>query len=260
MKTLIQMSPELKASFTEYMLKEVENFNFTHRNNFEVKIDKFIDEYTKDIPEPLIAITPLALLKMQALVAAYDKELAWHGVVAKIDDVYTIQDILVYPQIATAATVDANEDEYGKWLMKNRDVLNNIRMQGHSHVNMGVSPSGTDLTYYKDLLVHVDDFYIFLIVNKAGLVHVRFYDMTQNILFTDVPIQLALESGITNLKEWAKSQTDAHIQNFKPKVPAVVQTAIQQTFFDPTSRTTDLEEEEYYEKHGYPYNQVYRGN
>ena len=41
-------------------------------------------------------------------------------------------------------------------------------MHGHSHVNMGTSPSATDTKLQEDHLAQLqdNDFYIFLIVNK----------------------------------------------------------------------------------------------
>ena len=72
------------------------------------------------------------------------------------------------------------------WLMNHEDdVFNNIRMQGHSHVNMGVTPSGVDNSLYERILEQLDDemFYIFLIYNKKGDKTFKIYDLAKNILF-----------------------------------------------------------------------------
>jgi hypothetical protein len=74
------------------------------------------------------------------------------------------------------------------------DVFNNIRMQGHSHVNMSVSPSGVDTSLYERILNQLDDtmFYIFLIWNKRGEKTVKIYDLAKNILFetSDVDVHI----------------------------------------------------------------------
>lgn len=143
--------------------------------------------------------TDIAWQKMQALVREFDKEVAWHGIAFRDEDpdknAYTITDILVYPQEVTGATVTTDQTKYQTWLMDHDDdVFNNIRMQGHSHVNMSVSPSGVDTSLYDRILNQLDDtmFYIFLIWNKRGEKTVKIYDLAKNILFetSDVDVHI----------------------------------------------------------------------
>ena len=124
----------------------------------------------KPLEKPEVRFSLEAYHKMQALVNYCDKEICWHGLVEKVDDLsYYVYDILVYPQLATAATVEADEEEYVKWLDELEDEeFNAIRMQGHSHVNMTASPSGVDEDYYDVLRRHITDYYIYLIMNKSG--------------------------------------------------------------------------------------------
>lgn len=146
----------------------------------------------------------LAWLKMQTLIREFDKEVAWHGVACRGDepDTYYITDILVYPQEVTGATVTTDQGKYQMWLMgHDDDIFNNIRMQGHSHVNMGVSPSSVDTSLYDRLLEQLDDdmFYIFMIWNKRKDRMVKIYDLKTNVLFEteDVSIEVvADEDGI----------------------------------------------------------------
>lgn len=143
--------------------------------------------------------TDIAWQKMQALVREFDKEVAWHGIAFRDEDpdknAYTITDIIVYPQEVTGATVTTDQTKYQTWLMDHDDdVFNNIRMQGHSHVNMSVSPSGVDTSLYERILNQLDDtmFYIFLIWNKKGEKTVKIYDLAKNILFetSDVDVHI----------------------------------------------------------------------
>lgn len=136
--------------------------------------------------------------KMQALIKGFDKEVAWHGLAYRGEegkDEYYITDILVYPQEVTGATVNTDQEKYQMWLMNHEDdVFNNIRMQGHSHVNMGVTPSGVDNSLYERILEQLDDdmFYIFLIYNKKGDKTFKIYDLAKNILFetSDVTVKI----------------------------------------------------------------------
>lgn len=145
----------------------------------------------------------LAWRKMLTLVKEFDKEVAWHGVAYRGDDEtkneYYITDILVYPQKVTGATVNTDQEKYEMWLMQHDDeVFNNIRMQGHSHVNMGTTPSGVDETHQAKILEQLEDdmFYIFLIWNKSNSKFIKIYDLKKNILFetADVSVEV-LDDG-----------------------------------------------------------------
>ncbi len=162
-----------------------------------------------------VLFTPDAWRKMQALVSDFDKEVAWHGVATRGEDEnkdeYYISDILVYPQTVSGASVEMDIDEYDKWIRENDEDerMYKLRMQGHSHVNMGVSPSPVDLKHYEDILACVpdDDFYIFMIWNKKKDKTIKIYDLKKNVLFdtADVTVETLPSSedisDIHNLSE-----------------------------------------------------------
>lgn len=140
-----------------------------------------------------------AWAKQQALIKEFSEEVAWHGVAYRGDDSgadeYFITDIMVYPQQVTSATVTTDQQKYEMWLMGlEDDVFSNTRMQGHSHVNMGVTPSGVDNALYDRILDQLEDdmFYIFLIYNKRGDKTYKIYDMAKNVLFetADVTVKV----------------------------------------------------------------------
>lgn len=141
-----------------------------------------------------------AWVKMTALINSFSDEVAWHATAYRDDDEskdeYYIGDIFVYPQTVTGATVTTDQQRYEKWLMDlDDDTFNNLRMQGHSHVNMGVTPSAVDNTLYDGILDRLDDdmFYIFMIWNKKGDKTIMIYDFKKNILFdtADCEIDIA---------------------------------------------------------------------
>lgn len=160
----------------------------------------YTEEFESEDIEAGIYFTPLAWMKMNALVGTFDKEVAWHGVAERVGShdnyEFRITDILIYPQEITATTVEASE-EYSDWLMGLEDsVFNNLRMQGHSHVNMSVNPSGTDIEDQKGILDQLSDdmFYIFLIVNKKGDINAKIYDLKNNLMFEDKDICIDVEN------------------------------------------------------------------
>ena len=203
MKT-IKKSPEFiencKTKFLQYLdnLKDGENINF--------KYD--VDTDMDNIVKPKIIISKEAKTKMETLIKKADGEIGWNGTVIRDGNVFTITDIYVYPQKVGAATVTCDEKETGDWLNTLPDeVFNNLRFQAHSHVNMGVSPSGTDTIMFNKYLETLDDndFYIFMIFNKKGDFYIEMYDKTQNIIFYKKDVEIYVE-GVEEFWEEASKQ------------------------------------------------------
>ena len=152
---------------------------------------------------------PLAWRKMQTLVKEFDKEVAWPGVAYRGEDEtkneYFITDILVYPQKVTGSTVNTDQEKYEMWLMQHEDeVFNNIRMQGHSHVNMPTSPSPVDETHQAKILEQLEDdmFYIFLIWNKSNSKFIKIYDLKKNILFETIDVTVEILDDGSGIDEF----------------------------------------------------------
>lgn len=133
-----------------------------------------------------IDFTAIAYLKMKTMIDRCTGECGWYGTVHRTENGFLIDDILVYPQMVTGATVNTDQDEHDKWMFELPDEeYNNIHFHGHSHVNMGTTPSGVDLDHRKRVLENLgkneDEFYIFLIANKRGEMNFTVYDRKTNI-------------------------------------------------------------------------------
>ena len=201
---IIKKSPEFieecKTKFLEYLdnLKDGENVNFKYDADTDMS----------NIVKPKIIISKEANTKMNTLIKKADGEIGWNGTVIRNGNVFTITDIYVYPQKVGATTVTCDEKETGDWLNSlPDDVFNNLRFQAHSHVNMGVSPSGTDNIMFNKYLETLDndDFYIFMILNKKGDYYVEMYDKTQNIIFYKKDVEICIE-GVEDFWEEASKQ------------------------------------------------------
>ena len=167
-------------------------------------------------------ISEVAWAKMRMLVMECNKEVGWHGVAYRGDDEsadeYYITDILLYPQEVTGATVNTDQEVYQDWLYDQPDeVFDNLRMQGHSHVNMSVTPSVTDEKLYESLLGQLDDsaFYIFMILNKRDDMTVLIYDMAKNVLFETNDVDVEIDDGGLGMKELFDSM-DELVKEAKP--------------------------------------------
>ena len=172
-----------------------------------------------DIPAARVTIEPIAWQKMIGLVTECDKEIAWHGLVEKrAKGDYVIKDIIVFPQTVTGSTVTSDETKYSLWLMNQPDeIFNAIRCHGHSHVNMGTSPSGVDTQYQEDILQNLNTFYIFMIWNKKGEHWCAIYDVESNIVYNKDDIEI-ISPGTGNA-DWAKEMIKEYVNVPKPVRP-----------------------------------------
>lgn len=191
----IKMTPEYLAECRQEFEKAL-----TSTKLADGKIT-FTKTFTAGTRKATVHFSSLAWLKMTGLIRGFDKEVAWHGIAFRGEDEskdeYIIDDIVVYPQEVTGATVEMDTEKYAMWLMENDEDerFNNIHMQGHSHVNMGVTPSSVDLNHQEEILNMLgdDDFYIFMIWNKSLLSNTKVYDLKKNILFENADVSVTYE-------------------------------------------------------------------
>lgn len=192
--------------------KLIEKYNATTYINTEdinIKLDikDLLNEYieSRSLTPPTIYISANAYVKMRMLVDQMSTEVGWYGTVTKcpgLQETYVIEDILVYPQTVTGATCEQDETKMFDFEMSlTTEQVNTKRFQGHSHVNMGVTPSGVDEQFYQDLLTQVNDYFIICITNKKNDYTVRFYDVENNILYTDLELKVLLDDG-TDTNNW----------------------------------------------------------
>ena len=152
----------------------------------------------------VVWLTQEAYRKIVALVMNFASEVAWHGTVTRLgDNEFIIEDVFVYPQEVTGSTVNTDQKLYTQWLYElDDDTFNQIRLQAHSHVNMGVSPSGVDDKHRQQILDQLEPgmFYVFMIWNKSLTVHTLIYDMARNVLYedNDVSVKLIDDEGMVD--------------------------------------------------------------
>ena len=193
------------------------------------------------IEKPIVYVASTAFVKMQTLINSSDKELAWYGTVTKVLNNYLIEDIYVYPQTVTTATVDADEEKCAKWFMELPDeVINKLRFQGHSHVNMTASPSGRDTDNWLKFanLLRENEFYLLCIGNKKGEYYWNIYDKSINVYFENKDITMIVVDDLGNsIAEWAKDSIKKYIET-------------------PPTRTVSFSQGSYYTMNGHQYETI----
>lgn len=197
-----------------------ENRFSDNKINFSETIEQITDT---PVQKPIVAFTPTTWMKIRKLIDVVDTEVGWHGVVDHnpATNMYIIQDILVYPQQVSGATVTTDELEYSNWLMAlDDDIFPKVRYQGHSHVNFGVAPSGVDQHFYDSILqtLQQDEYYIFMIANKRGDINIWIYDFAQNIIFdkADITIKVLCKGG--DITSWSTLQIQKYVTKQIPTI------------------------------------------
>lgn len=164
-----------------------------------LQTDRF--SFSKNFSKPAkdaveVNFTLEAYHEMCALIDHFNTEVAWHGLVNRIDKThFQITKIMIYPQTVTGATVNTDQAEYTKWLYAHNDEeFNAIRFQGHSHVNMGTTPSGVDMQNQWDVIDQLgpEDYYIFMIWNKSRSYNVRVVDMADNVIYSGDDVKVTI--------------------------------------------------------------------
>ena len=190
MSKMITLGDNDKAKLLEEIAKKLGTYKMSD-GTF-----KFSADLGKLDRQATVVFSPLAYCKMMMLVSSFSTEVAWQGVARRSDeddeDIYFIDDVVCYPQEVAAATTKPTDD-YDDWAFNlDESYYNNLRMQGHSHVNMGTSPSGPDHAQQEEYLSQLtaEDFYIFLIWNKRNEHYAKIFDIKKNVMFDDKDINV----------------------------------------------------------------------
>lgn len=165
----------------------------------------------------VIAFSETAEKKMYYLIQECEKEVGWHGLVDRTENGFFVKDIIVFPQEVTGATVTSDDEKYPMWMLSQPDeVYNKIRFHGHSHVNMGTTPSGVDDTYQEQMIqqflsspVDENNFYIFGIFNKKGDYWLNIYDIFNNKFYETDDISYIFYQP--DEQAWAKEQIKENV-------------------------------------------------
>jgi hypothetical protein len=167
-----------------------------------------------------IFISPKALNDMTIMVDECETEIGWMGFVDRIDYTFIIREVFLAKQEVSAASVEFDKadfaDKVGQLSIEN---MNRIRFWGHSHVNMGTEPSGTDKTELEEFVADGCDYMICGIFNKSG--RAQFTLLFDNGLkISDVPWSLyvpAVDSDRVEIKrqmdEMVKKKTYTYSGN-----------------------------------------------
>ena len=196
MSTPLSLTEEMKNELLETFREALSKWNLaTDGLKFQFGLGGL---KTYENKRTRVTFSAAAYAKMYLLVNLFDSEVAWHGLVNRTEDGFFIYDILIYPQEVTGSTVNTDQTAYEMWLFNQDDnVFNHIRMQGHSHVNFGTTPSSVDTTHQEQIIEQLgdNDYYIFMIVNKKHSAYFRIVDRENNIQYDTDDVSFCVQGG-----------------------------------------------------------------
>ena len=164
-------------------------------------------EFIGGVDLPSVYITREAKTWIDAIVSQHSEEVGWMGIVDKDDDNNYIISEIFYPKndLTTGTTCEihsgAQADMMRYYVNKNEDYkIPKIKFWGHSHVNMGVGPSGQDDKQGLEYAHSNGDYMIRGIFNKKGDYNITIYDVEAKLKYYDLPLNVIDSADIIAAK------------------------------------------------------------
>lgn len=202
-----KISPDQHASMLEKFSDYLKSVSLT---SDRIRFEHVISDVS-NAQKVRVIFSPKAYIKMRDMVDRYSSEVGWYGFIDKLSDTeYRITDICIYPQLVAGATVDQTNDVWDADMPVEQ--IKRRHFHGHSHVNMGVTPSATDTRDREDkiAMTRANSFYLFLITNKSCAWSAQLFDLAGNAVYNtdDILIDVDLGDGelLSDFVESAKSR------------------------------------------------------
>ena len=142
--------------------------------------------------EPKVFIEIKALNKMNEYIRQSNDEIGWLGTATKKNNNYTIHDVFLFEQEVHSTTTEITVEglnNFSMEILKEHDginIWNNMKLWGHSHVNMSTSPSGQDDKQMEIFTQNANDFFIRIIGNKKGSMKIDIWDYDKGIIYENL--------------------------------------------------------------------------
>lgn len=167
---------------------------------------------------PKLYISIEAMARVTLIVDSCEKEVGWMGLVRNMESDGRPKLLLDRPYVpaqevnGTTCDLDpTGKGSYFEWCMSlPAEEQPLVKWWGHSHVNMGVAPSGTDMTTFWE---HVENDpespFVMTIHNKQGKSHANIY-LGRGLYVSGV--DLLLDYGIENIAEDVQKQLKENVR------------------------------------------------
>lgn len=210
-----KIAPEEKKKFEPDIVKHYK----------KDKYEELVSNMYSYVNKPVIFMTEEVSEDIAAIVKLVSDEVGWYCCVKKIPDTenYMLYKTLVPAQEVNGATCELTAKGQSDMMVKmmedgQDDLLNDMKFWGHSHINMGVSPSGQDDIQIRELCKNSEDFFIRGIFNKKGDFRIDIYDIENKMITRDARVEIVSERKNERENFWA----GVIKENVKPLVSSYV--------------------------------------
>lgn len=177
---------------------------FTERHNPKTIVN-ILSGFT-----PYVSIDEEAAHKMWQYVQQCKGEVGWLGTTEVEGRNIIITDVMLFDQEVHSTTTEITPEGLSKFateLMKKPDgmeIWNSIKVWGHSHVNMHVSPSGQDNAQMRVFSQGGHPWFLRIIANKKGDLKVDLFDYANGLEFIDLPWEIRPSASALVIEERIK--------------------------------------------------------
>ncbi len=180
---------------------------------------------------PKIFISTNALIKMELFTENCTDEIGWLGTAYKKDNNYYIEDVMLFEQDVSTTTTEITPEgllTFGEQLLEEKngiEIWNNIKVWGHSHIKMSVTPSTQDDNQMEVFGDNNSDWFIRIITNQKGDIKIDLYDYEIGIIYTNIKWfkllsdeEKEIENQIIQLYQKLNKIQDEKIEEYKEYV------------------------------------------
>lgn len=152
--------------------------------------------------EPILTINKIAMDKMKEYIDQSKLEIGWLGCAERTKEGYCIDDVFLFEQEVHSTTTEITTEglnNFAMELMSEENGLekwNNMRVWGHSHVNMTTSPSSQDEKQMDLFIENPNDFFIRIIGNKKGSFKIDIWDFELGLIYEDMNYTISYEKEV----------------------------------------------------------------
>ena len=152
--------------------------------------------------EPNLTINKIAMDKMKEYIDQSKLEIGWLGCAERTKEGYYIDDVFLFEQEVHSTTTEITTEGLNNFAMElmaeenGLEKWNNMRVWGHSHVNMTTSPSSQDEKQMDLFIENPNDFFIRIIGNKKGSFKIDIWDFELGLIYEDINYTISYEEEI----------------------------------------------------------------
>lgn len=163
-----------------------------------------------------------AYKKMQCYIDICDKEVGWLGTAYKEGNEIRVTDVFLFDQEVHATTCELTPGGIADFVTNLYNIMdadeameisNNLTCWGHSHVRMGVSPSGQDDIQLRSFSSSGHEWFLRVIGNKFGEYEYTYIDYTLGIEIKDLDWRINIPGlDISDIKEDIKTEVKQKVR------------------------------------------------